>query len=117
MRRNTIVLFDSVRALSDLDEARMFFEQEDSRFRLATVETNRSLVFLKLARYGDAQRSLQRAVRQMTSIESGKVFQAQLNCAVLSALLGDFESALERLAEASLRMYRGLFSSIRSRSR
>jgi AAA ATPase-like protein len=108
MRRNTIILFDGERALRDLDEAHTYFEREQSRFRLATIETNRSVVYLNMRWFGDALRSLDRAVHNMQYVESREVYQAQINVAIRSALRHDFGSALEALDVAALHVPRAL---------
>jgi tetratricopeptide (TPR) repeat protein len=108
MRRNTIILFDGERALKDLDEAQTYFEREQSRFRLATIETNRSVVYLNMRRFGDALRSLDRAIDHMQYVESREVYQAQINLAVRSALRQDYGSALKSLDAAALHVPRAL---------
>ena len=108
LRRNTITLFDVDTALRHLDEAYRYFEPEQSAFRLATIDTNRSLVYLHARRFGDAQRCLDRAIASMRYVGSREIFQAQLNLGIRAALLGDHASALETLAEASLHVPRAL---------
>jgi tetratricopeptide (TPR) repeat protein len=108
MRRNAIILFDGERALQDLDEAHAYFEREQSRFRLATIETNRSVVYLNMDRFGDALRSLDRAIHHMQYVESREVYQAQINLSVRSALRDDFGGALEALDAAALHVPRAL---------
>lgn len=108
LRRNTITLFDGDMALRHLDEAYAYFEREQSDFRLATVDTNRSVVYLGMARYGDALRCLERAVDRMQYVSSREVFQAHINLAVRSALLGDHAAAVETLDEAALFVPRAL---------
>ncbi len=108
MLRNTIILYDDERALRDLDEAHAYFEREQSRFRLATIETNRSVVFLNMGQFGDALRSLDRAIDHMQYVESREVYQAQINLAIRSALRHDFGGALEALDAAALHVPRAL---------
>lgn len=108
MRRNAIVLFDADRALRDLDEAEAYFEREESDFRLATIETNRSLVCLNVGRYGDALRNLEKAVRRMGQVDSREIYQAQINLAVRAALRRDYRAALDILEAAALHVPRAL---------
>jgi tetratricopeptide (TPR) repeat protein len=108
LRRNTITLYDVDTALRHLDEAYLYFERDQSYFRLATVDTNRSTIYIQAGRYGDAGRCLDRAVERMRFVESREIFQAQLNVAVRAALLGDFATALESVDLAALQVPRAL---------
>ncbi|MEA2493361.1 MAG: hypothetical protein QOJ29_1272, partial [Thermoleophilaceae bacterium] len=108
LRRNTITLFDVDTALRHLDEAYGYFEREQSDFRLATVDANRSVVYLHARRSGDALRSLEAALARMRFVGSREVFQTQVNLAIRSALLTDFEAALVTLEEAALHVPRAL---------
>jgi tetratricopeptide (TPR) repeat protein len=108
LRRNTITLYDVETALRHLDEAYRFFEPEESAFRLATIDTNRSLVYLHAKRFGDALRCLDRAVAGMHRARSAEIYQAQLNLGIRAALLGDHVSALEALTEAAVHVPRAL---------
>jgi tetratricopeptide (TPR) repeat protein len=108
LRRNTITLFDTETALRHLDEAYGYFEGEQSDFRLATVDTNRSLVYLHARQFGDALRCLDRALVRMRYVGSREIFQAQLNLAIRSALLGEYAAALDTLDEAAVRVPRAL---------
>ncbi len=108
LRRNTITLFDSNTALRHLEQAYEYFQQEGSEYRLATVETNRSLIHIHRAEFGSAQKCLETAQERMRFIGSGEIFQAQINLAVRAALLGQYERALRWLKEASLRVPRTL---------
>ena len=103
-RRNTITLFDTATALTHLDEAYGFFERQGSDFRLATVDTNRSLVYLDGQRWEEAGECLERAMGRMQLVGSREIYQAQLNVAIRFALLGDYESALRALDEAAVRV-------------
>jgi tetratricopeptide (TPR) repeat protein len=108
LRRNTITLYDVDTALRHLDEAEAYFEHTQSDFRLATIDTNRSTVHLYAGRYGDALRCLERAVDRMRYVGSREIFQAQVNVAVRSALLGDYEAALQTLDESAVHVPRAL---------
>ena len=108
MRRNTIILFDGEKALRDLDEAHVYFAREQSRFRLATIETNRSVVYLNMRRFGDALRSLDSAIHHMQFVGSREVYQAQINVAVRAALRQDYGGALDALDTAALHVPRAL---------
>ncbi len=108
MRRNTITLFDSERALMNLDAAYEYFEREQSDFRLATVDTNRGLVWLHAGRPNDALRVLDRAVQRMGYVGSREIYQAQVNLAVRSALAGDHQAALDSLDDAGVHVPRAL---------
>jgi hypothetical protein len=108
LRRNTITLYDIDTAVRHLDEAYAYFERDQSDFRLATVDTNRSTVFIQGGRYGDAGRCLERSVERMRYVKSREIFQAQLNIAVRAALLGDHATALEVVDEAALQVPRAL---------
>jgi tetratricopeptide (TPR) repeat protein len=108
LRRNTITLYDTNTALRHLDEAYRYFERDQSYFRLATVDTNRSTIYIQTGRYGDAGRCLDRAVERMRFVKSREIFQAQLNVAIRAALLGDFEAALESVDLAALQVPRAL---------
>jgi hypothetical protein len=108
LRRNTITLFDPDAALLHLDQAYEFFEREQSEYRLATIDTNRSLVHIHRGDFGDALRCLEIAMRRMNFVKSREVFQAQINLAVRAALLGKYDTALDWLAQASLRVPRAL---------
>jgi tetratricopeptide (TPR) repeat protein len=89
LRRNTITLYDTETALRHLDEAEVYFARIHSDFRLATIDTNRSTVYLHAGRYGDALRSLDRAVERMRYVGSREIFQALVNVGVRYALLDD----------------------------
>jgi tetratricopeptide (TPR) repeat protein len=102
LRRNTVTLYDTDTALRHLDEAYAYFEREQSDFRLATVDTNRGVVHLDAGQYGDALRCLDRARERMNQVGSSEIFQAQINIANRSALMGDYPSALQLLDEAAL---------------
>jgi hypothetical protein len=108
LRRNTITLYESDVALRHLDESYRYFEPEQSAFRLATIDTNRSLVHLHAKRFGEALRCLERAVAGMSHVGSREVFQPQLNLGIRAALLGNYQSALDTLAEASVHVPRAL---------
>ena len=108
LRRNTITLYDVDTALRHLDEAYRYFEPEQSAFRLATIDTNRSLVYLQARRFGDALRCLDRAITGMRYVGSREIFQAQLNLGIRAALLGDHASALDTLTEAAVHVPRAL---------
>jgi tetratricopeptide (TPR) repeat protein len=108
LRRITITLFDSDTALRHLDQAYEYFQPEGSEYRLATIETNRSLVHIHRAEFGSAEKCLETAQEKMRFIGSGEIFQAQINLAVRAALLGQYERALRWLKEASLRVPRAL---------
>jgi tetratricopeptide (TPR) repeat protein len=108
LRRNTITLYDVDTALRHLDEAYAYFEREQSDFRLATVDTNRSTVYVNAGRFGDALRCLERAVERMRYVGSREIFQAQLNVAIRSALVGDYPTALRTVDEAALQVPRAL---------
>jgi tetratricopeptide (TPR) repeat protein len=108
LRRNTITLYDVETALRHLDEAESYFEHTQSDFRLATIDTNRSTVYLYARRYGDALRCLERAAMRMRFVGSREIFQAQVNIAVRSALIGDYTSALRTLDEAAVQVPRAL---------
>jgi tetratricopeptide (TPR) repeat protein len=108
LRRNTVTLFDPDTALQHLDGAYEYFERQQSEFRLATVDTNRGLVYLQMDRLGDALRCLERASGRMRHVGSREIYQAQVNLAVRSALLGNFTSALGALEEAALQVPRAL---------
>lgn len=108
LRRNTITLYDAETALRHLDEAYDFFERDRSDFRLATVDTNRSTVFIHVGRLGDAQRCLERSVERMEYVRSREIFQAKLNVAVWAALRGDHQTALDAVDDAALQVPRAL---------
>ena len=108
LRRNTITLYDPETALRHLDEAEAYFERIHSDFRLATIDTNRSTVYLHAGRYGDALRSLDRAVERMRYVGSREIFQALVNVGVRYALLGDYEAALSTLDESAVHVPRAL---------
>jgi tetratricopeptide (TPR) repeat protein len=108
MRRNTITLFDPETALSHLDEAYAYFERAQSDYRLATIDTNRSVVYLHAGRLGDANRSLESSLARMRYVGSREVYQAQVNIALRAALLGDYSSALDTLDNAGLHVPRAL---------
>lgn len=102
LRRNTITLFEPETAMLHLDEAYRYFERQQSEFRLATVDTNRGLVCLHTGRLGDALRFLDRAFARMQYVGSREAFQAQVNLAIRSALLGEHDAALATLDAAAL---------------
>ncbi len=108
MRRNTITLFDTARAMRHLDEAYSYFDKEQSEFRLATVDTNRGLVCLGCRRFGDAGRYLNRAAECMRHVESREVYQALMNLAIRAALMKDYASAITSLDEAAVHVPRAL---------
>ena len=108
LRRNTITLYDVETALRHLDEAESYFEHTQSDFRLATIDTNRSTVYLYAGRYGDALRCLERAANRMRYVGSREIFQAQVNIAVRSALLGEYAAALRALDKAATQVPRAL---------
>jgi tetratricopeptide (TPR) repeat protein len=108
LRRNTITLYDTETALRHLNEAEVYFERTQSDFRLATIDTNRSTVYLHAGRYGDALRSLDRAVARMRYVGSREIFQAQVNVAVRYAIVGDYEAALRMLDESAVHVPRAL---------
>ena len=108
LRRNTVELYDSTTALEHLDQASAYFEREQSAFRLATVDTNRGVVYLHARKYGDALRCLERAADRMHYVGSREIFQAQINLAVRSALLGDYSTALQLLDTAARHVPRAL---------
>ncbi len=114
LRRNTIELYDSTTALEHLDQAYAYFEHEQSAFRLGTVENNRGVVYLHDGRYGDALRCLERATDHMRYVNSREIYQAQINLAVRSAVLGDYPAALELLDTAARRVpYALLFDQVK----
>lgn len=100
--RNTVTLFDGDTALRNLGVAYQFFDRRGSEFRLATVDTNRGLVYLHLGRLGDARRVLERALRRMQRVGSREIYQAHVNLGVLSALIGEYDAALDHLEEAAV---------------
>jgi tetratricopeptide (TPR) repeat protein len=108
LRRNTVELYESSTALEHLDQAFSYFEHEQSAFRLGTVDTNRGVVYLHAERYGDALRCLERAADQMRYVGSREIYQAQINLAVRSALLGDYPEALQLLDIAARHVPRAL---------
>ena len=108
LRRNTITLYDAETALRHLDEAEAYFERIHSDFRLATIDTNRSTIYLHAGRYGDALRSLDRAVERMRYVGSREIFQALVNVGVRYALLGDYRAALATLEESAVHVPRAL---------
>ena len=108
LRRNTITLFDTETALRHLDEAYRYFEQYGSIFRLATVDTNRSVVYLHSDRPANALLCLERAQHRMRCIGSPEIYQAQINLAVQSAMLGDYDSALNSLDKSDSNVPRTL---------
>jgi hypothetical protein len=108
MRRNTITLYDSKTALRNLDQAYAYFEQEQSDYRLATVDTNRSVVYLHSGRLGDAARVLDSALARMRYIGSRETYQPQINSAIRAALLGDYAVAQEALDGAAIQVPRAL---------
>jgi tetratricopeptide (TPR) repeat protein len=108
LRRNAVTLYDVSAALSHLDRAYEYFEREHSDYRLATVDTNRGLVYLNAGGLGDALRSLETALERMRYVGSREVYQAQVNLAVRSALLGDHASALDALGAAAVHVPRAL---------
>lgn len=91
--RNTIVLKRPEIALDDLCKAAKFFERIDGEYRLATIETNKSLVHLCTQRYGDASRSLDRSVQLMQRVGSREIYQAYFNRAICNALQGNLHQA------------------------
>jgi tetratricopeptide (TPR) repeat protein len=108
LRRNTVTLFDAETALQYLDEAYAYFERDQSDYRLATVDTNRGMVYLRAGRLGDALRVLERAVTRMHRVGSREIYQAQLNLAVREALVERFDAALEFLDEAAIQVPKAL---------
>ena len=108
LRRNTITLFDTETALRHLDEAYRYFEQYGSIFRLATADTNRSVVYLHSDRPANALLCLEEEQHRMRCIGSPEIYQAQINLAVQSAMLGDYDSALNSLDKSDSNVPRTL---------
>ena len=108
LRRNTIHLYDSHTALLHLDEAYRYFERDASVFRLATIQTNRSLVHLHRGALGDAERVLDQALDSMRRVDSREIYQAQINEAIRLAVVGDWERSLSLLNEAAVHVPRSL---------
>ncbi len=100
-RRNTVSLFETNVALQHLDEAYSFFETNFSNFRLGTVDTNRSLVYLDNANYEEAGHCLDRAIQRMQLIRSPEIYQALLNQAIRFALIGQYDAAIRKFDESS----------------
>ena len=99
--RNSITLFPPEDALKNLENANDFFHQTGSTFRLATIDTNKGLVFLCQGELEDASRVLHRALNRMKSIGSREIFQSQFNLAIKFALSNDFDKAIGLLEDAS----------------
>ena len=106
LRRNTITLLDHKTALRHLDEAHDFFARSGSEFRLATVETNRSVVHLHAGQLGDAGKALESAEARMRSIGSREIYQAQINLALKAALQRDYDRAVDLLETSAFNVPR-----------
>lgn len=100
LRRNTVTLFPADVALKHLDDSYTYFKKVASEFRLATVDTNRSVVYLRCNQPADARMVLERALAGMRSVGSREIYQAQINWAVSAAILDRCEEALEWLDKA-----------------
>ncbi|HBI40548.1 MAG TPA: hypothetical protein DDY16_06330 [Tenacibaculum sp.] len=83
LQRNSVTLLPPELAFVYLDKAEIFFQGADSKFRVATVETNRGFSFLCIGKYREASRSLSKAVDLMNAIGSREVFQAQFNLGIV----------------------------------
>ena len=108
LRRNTVHLYDAETALRHLDESYRYFARSASVFRLATIETNRGLVYLNTGAHGDAAQSLDRALVAMREIGSREIYQAQINEAIRIALSGDWARSRSLLRQAAVHVPRSL---------
>ncbi|WP_045826244.1 ATP-binding protein [Teredinibacter turnerae] len=97
LQRNSVTLFSPEESLKNLSKSEKYFKRMGSDFRLATVETNRGLVYLCLKRYGDVSRVLNKSISLMQCVGSKEIFQAQLNLAIKFGLEKNYVSAQKYL--------------------
>ncbi|MEM9290697.1 MAG: AAA family ATPase [Acidobacteriota bacterium] len=106
--RNTVTLFPSEVSLRNLQRARSYFNRSGSRFKCATVDTNKSLVYLNMGALGDAARVLDRAISNMSAVGSNEIYQAFVNLGLRYAAKGRYGHAISFMRKASLRIPRTL---------
>lgn len=81
--RNSVTLFPPEIALNNLSKAQTFFEKTNSDYKVATIDTNRGLIYLCIGNTGDASKVLNRAVKRMGRIDSKEIYQAYINLGIL----------------------------------
>lgn len=106
--RNTVTLFPSKLAMSNLNKAEKYFSKLESEYRLATIETNKSLVYICQGSLGDSLKVLNKSIIRMESIDSNEIYQPYINIAVTYVLLGKYNVAIEYFKKASNSVPRNL---------
>ena len=100
LNRNAVTLYTPEKALLKLKDAEAYFKNLDSDFGVATVITNRGLIFLCQRKFSEASKELNKAISMMQSIGSREVFQAQFNLGLTQGLRGNYRLAMKYLLSA-----------------
>lgn len=108
MARNSVSLLEPHQALERLERAEKFFRNAASKFGVATVRTNRSVVLLSRGDYSSARSELDGALAIMRELGSSEVYQPILNLGITEALCGKLDLAETLLTQAADEVPRSL---------